>query len=112
MNTILFPFAPVKQIHRTPLSGSFSVHKGSGSADLTGTPMVWIEAKRVERLNFHDALAQATRGTSAAGHVDMPVVVNRRSHQPIEDATVVLRLCDFMRMYEVFLKGHGYAVGK
>ncbi len=111
MNGILFPKHPVKQIHRTPLSGAFSVHKGVGSADLTGTPFVWIEAKRVERLNFHDAIAQANRGSEACGRVDMPVVVNRRSRQSLEEATVILRLSDFMKFYYALLKSHGYAVG-
>ena len=109
MNGILFPNSPVKRIHRTPLSGSFSVHKGVGSADLTGTPMLWVEAKRVERLNFHEAMAQAERGTASCGRVDMPVVINRRSRQSLEDATVALKLSDFMKLYHVFLKAHGYA---
>lgn len=109
MNGILFPNHPVKQIYRTPLSGSFSVHKGVGSADLTGTPMLWVEAKRVEKLNFHEAMAQATRGTVAAGNVDMPVVINRRSRQTLEDATCVIRLSDFMKLYHAFLRAHGYA---
>ena len=109
MNGILFPNHPVKQIHRTPLSGAFSVHKGVGSADLTGTPMLWVEAKRVERLNFHEAIAQAERGTNACGRVDMPVVVNRRNQQTTEDSVVAIRLKDFMKLYHAFLRSHGYA---
>lgn len=109
MNQALYPNHPVRQIYRTPLSGSFSVHKGVGSADLTGTPMLWVEAKRVEKLNFHDAIAQAERGSNACGRVDMPVVVNRRNQQSTEDSLVVLRLKDFMKMYHAFLKSHGYA---
>lgn len=112
MNGILFPNHPVKQIYRTPLSGAFSVHKGVGSADLTGTPMLWVEAKRVERLNFHEAMAQAERGTTACGRVDIPVVVNRRSRQSLEEATVVIKLADFMKMYHAFLRSHGYATGQ
>ncbi len=109
MNAIIFPDSPVKRIHRTPLSGAFSVHKGVGSADLTGTPELWVEAKRVERLNFHDAMAQAVRGSKACGEVDMPVVINRRSRQTLDEAVVTIRLKDFMRIYHAFLKANGYA---
>lgn len=108
MNAIVFPGSPTKRIHRTPLSGSFSVHKGVGSADLTGTPMLWVEAKRVERLNFHEALAQAERGSVACGRVDIPVVVNRRSRQSTEHSTVCIRLDDFMKLYSAFIKSHGH----
>lgn len=107
-NEQLFANNPIPQVHRTPLSGSFSVHKGVGSADLTGTPLLWVEAKRVERLNFHDAIAQAERGTNACGRIDMPVVINRRNQQATEDSTVVLRLSDFMKLYKAFIQSLGY----
>lgn len=109
-NEHLFPNMPFPVVHRTPLSGSFSVHKGVGSADLTGTPILWVEAKRVERLNFHEAMGQATRGTTAAGRVDMPVVINRRNRQPLEDSLVTIRLGDFIKLYHAFLDRHGYLI--
>ena len=43
---------------RAPLSGGGKVGM-HGTADLIGTPALFIEAKRVERLNFHDAMRQA-----------------------------------------------------
>lgn len=108
MNTRLYPNSPHPIIHRTPLSGAFSVHKGVGSADLTGTPHLWVEAKRVERLNFHDAMAQAVRGTTACGNVDMPVVINRRNRQTLPESLVTIRFEDFMKLYESFLRERGH----
>lgn len=90
---------------RTPLSGGgFGFARNvAPSADLTGTPDLWVEAKRVERLNFHEAMAQAERGSDAHGRVDMPMVVNRKNHQRLEDSVVVLRLKDFMKLYDAYL---------
>ena len=95
---------------RTPLSGGgFGFARDvAPSADLTGTPMIWVEAKRVERLNFREAMAQAEKGTASHHHADMPVVINRRNREATEDSLVVLRLKDFIDMYKALLHTHGY----
>ena len=102
-NTTVYPHMVVPPVHRTPLSGSFSIHKGVGSADLTGLEDLWIEAKRTERLNVHDALAQAIRGSTAHGSNDMPVVISRRNQQKLEDSLCILRLSDFTTLYKGYL---------
>jgi hypothetical protein len=74
--------------------------------DLTGTEVVaggslWelgIEAKRVEKINVHEAMAQALRHlTSMAGRgYDvsrvLPMVLTRRNRQEIADSLVVMPL--------------------
>lgn len=94
---------------RTPLSGGgFGFARDvAPTADLTGTPNLWVEAKRVERLNFHEAMAQAERGSDAHGRVDMPVVINRKNYQALPDSLCVLRLKDFIKLYDAYLKTHG-----
>lgn len=110
MNSSLFPHAPVPQIFRTPLSGSFSLHDGVGSADLTGTPGLWVEAKRVETFRPHTAMAQAVRGSDAAGKVDKPVVITRRNKQTLPEALCMMRLADFTEIYRGYLLHLGYKV--
>lgn len=110
LNETVFPPSNPPQVHRTPLSGSFSPIKGVGSADLTGTTGIWVEAKRVEKLNFHEAMAQARKGTLAFNKADKPIVVNRRNNQAIGDSLVVLSLDDFAEMYKAWLKQGGHRV--
>lgn len=95
-------------IRRTPLSGSFSMIRGVGSADLTGTPLLWIEAKRTETVNVHSALAQAKRGCDAHGNNDMPVVITRRNRQSLEQSLCIMELKDFMKLYNALLRQNGY----
>lgn len=85
---------------RDPLMAS-----GEGAADLIGVPGLSVEAKRVERLAFPAALRQAVRN---AADDEMPVVVNRRNRQAMEDATVVLRLADFARLYRAWAASEGF----
>lgn len=91
-------------IQRMPMSGSFSLVAGSGGADLTGAPGIWFECKRVEKLSFPDAMAQAKRGTTAHGNVDMPVVINRRSRQSLEEAYTLMQFKDFIILYNAWLE--------
>lgn len=52
-----------------------------GQSDLIGLPGVHVEVKRVERLNIHDAMAQAVR--EAEKRKDgVPVVFHRRNRTP------------------------------
>ena len=94
---------------RAPMSGSFSLVKGSGGSDLLNTTGLWVEAKRVEKLNFPAALAQARRGSAAHHHADIPVVINRRNRQPIGDSYVLLGLDDFLQLYNAWLSQLGRA---
>ena len=49
---------PVSQCaYRAPLSGGGNVMT-SGGADLVGTPDLFVEAKRVEKCNFKEAMRQ------------------------------------------------------
>jgi hypothetical protein len=92
---------------RAPLSGGGNL-KMTGGSDIMGTPEVFIEAKRVERLNFHDALRQAERNIRTAKSPDMPLVVNRRNRMKTGESLCLLRLDDFLKLYTSYLKQEGY----
>ena len=53
-----------ERCERAPLSGGGSVNMAAGGADLLGTPGIFVEAKRVEKLPWRDALAQAERNSA------------------------------------------------
>jgi hypothetical protein len=89
---------------RAPLSGGGRIGIGVGGADLLGTPEIFIEAKRVERLNFRDAMAQAERNIIQTHAPEVPVVITRRSRETIEDSLVVMRLKDWELMYGAYLR--------
>ena len=76
---------------RAPLSGGGNVGM-SGGADLLGVPDLFVEAKRVERLNFHDALRQAERNVDKTKSSDTPIVINRKNRQPTGDSLCLVRL--------------------
>lgn len=88
---------------RMPLSGG-GVGIAHATGDLTGTPLVSVEAKAVQALNFRAALAQATRSAGA----DMPVVINRRNRESMDDAVVAMRLKDWLVFYDALLLHMGY----
>ena len=71
-----------------------------GSADVVGLPGIHIEAKRVERLNLYDAMAQAIHD---AREGEIPAVFHRRNH---DEWKVTLRLSDFMEIYREWEAGH------
>ena len=87
--------------HRTPLSGG---GRGEALPDLTGTPGSAIEAKRTERFQPDKFMEQAVKNAG----LDMPIVINRKSRQAIEDSHVLLRLQDFVGLYVLYLQHHGY----
>ena len=98
------------QSSRTPLSGGGRLD-ATPTADLLGTPLLHIEAKRVERLNFHDALRQAERSLERSGATDeMPVVINRRSRQTTGESLCLLRLDDLLKLYRYALHAEGYVM--
>jgi hypothetical protein len=95
-------------IQRAPLSGGGFVGGLAGGADLMGTPGLHIEAKRVEKLSFPAALAQAYASVAKTGAPEAPVVINRRSRQSLDDAYVLLDLKSFLPLYNAWLREQGH----
>lgn len=67
---------------------------GPDSPDVNGLPGIHIECKRVERLNIHEAMAQAV--LDAAGE-RMPAVFHRRNRGRW---LVTMHLDDWMELYK------------
>ena len=80
----------------------------TGGSDVLGTPELFIEAKRVERLNFHDAMRQAERNIKTSNSPDVPIVVNRKNRMTTGDSLCLIRLDDFLKFYLAFLKQEGH----
>lgn len=95
------------QSFRAPLSGGGKVGM-VGGADLLGTPDVFVEAKRVERLNFHDAMRQAETNIDKTKSDACPIVINRKSRMKTGDSLCLLRLDDLLKFYRSYLKEKGY----
>lgn len=93
---------------RAPLSGGGAIGVLSGGADLMGVPNLFVEAKRVERLNFHDAMRQAERNIDKTKSPDIPVVINRKNRMPTGQSLCLLRLDDLLFFYRYYLKCEGY----
>lgn len=91
---------------RAPLSGGGNVGM-SGGADILGTPELFIEAKRVERLNFHDAMRQAEKNVDITRSSCTPIVINRKSRMSTGDSLCLLRLDEFLKYYNAYLKLEG-----
>tara|TARA_B110000046_G_scaffold24980_1_gene24168 strand:+ start:4658 stop:5062 length:405 start_codon:yes stop_codon:yes gene_type:complete len=89
---------------RAPLSGGGSHHMGAGGADLLGTPGIFVEAKRVEKLPWRDALAQAERNAAYKHTHQTPLVITRRNRETTEDSVCFLRLKEFKKYYEAYLR--------
>ena len=92
---------------RAPLSGGGVVGILSGGADLIGPPDLFIEAKRVEKLSFPAAMAQAERNIIQTQTQDMGVVINRRNRMSTGQSYVLLRFDDFLRLYKSHLTLEG-----
>ena len=93
---------------RAPLSGGGKVGLYAGGADLLGTPDIFVEAKRTERLNVRDAMRQAERNIVQTQSPEAPVVITRRNREPLEDSLVVMRLKDWKEFYKSKLREEGY----
>ena len=101
-------FGGTERVSRAPLSGGGFTTLNSGGADLLGLPLVFVEAKRTEKLNIREALRQAIGNTTKRQSPDVPVVITRRSQEKIEDSIVALRLKDFTDMLGIVLVEGGY----
>lgn len=66
-----------------------------GQADLVGLPNIHIEAKRVEKLNLQDAMAQAIHDAKGK----LPAVFHRKNHC---EWLVTMRLSDWMELYKEY----------
>jgi len=92
---------------RAPLSGGGLVDMPA-ICDIIGTPGLFIEAKRVERLNSRRALEQAERNATESYAPEHPVVIERRNYERTGDSLVHMRLDDFLELYKHYLKNtHG-----
>lgn len=91
---------------RAPLSGGGKVGM-AGGADILGTPDLFIEAKRVERLNFHAALRQAERNIVETRSASCPIVITRKSRMTTGESLALLRLDDFLKYYLAYLRMEG-----
>lgn len=69
----------------------------SGDADVIGLPGIWIECKRVEKLNISTAMAQAVRDTKG----DYPTVFHRKNN---EDWLVTMRFEDWIEIYKEWFR--------
>ncbi len=92
---------------RAPLSGGGHVGL-SGGADILGAPDLFIEAKRVERLNFHDAMRQAETNIEKTESKDVPIVINRKNNMKTGDSLCLIRLDAFLVFYRSFLREGGF----
>lgn len=68
----------------------------NGDADVIGLPGVHIECKRVERLNFYEAMIQSAHDARSD---EVPVVMSRRDNSPW---LVTMRLDDWMTLYQAW----------
>tara|TARA_R110002153_G_scaffold21445_3_gene71513 strand:+ start:1273 stop:1692 length:420 start_codon:yes stop_codon:yes gene_type:complete len=107
-NEVLYDGAD--RIFRAPLSGGGRSLHGAGSADLVGTPLIWVEAKRTERYSPYPAVQQAEAGIEAIKGSDIPVVVNRKNRMQTGESLVTMRLDDWMKLYAAYLKSNGHQV--
>lgn len=70
----------------------------NGDADVIGVPGLHIECKRVERLNIHDAMAQAKRDARAG---ESPAVFHRKNNKPW---LVTVEIETFMALYQLYIE--------
>ena len=67
-----------------------------GQADLVGLDGIHIECKNVERLNIHDAIAQAKHDAHAD---ELPTVFHKRNHC---EWLVTMPLTDWIKLYREY----------
>lgn len=87
---------PGLRSRRALLSGG---GRNEGGSDLDGTPMLHVEAKRTERFQPYEAMAQAEEAVKKSGAKAAPVVMQRRNRMDTGESLVVMRLSEFLRFY-------------
>ena len=91
------------QVQRMPLSGGGSV-KSSGGSDLKNTPFLYVEAKRTEKFKIHESMKQVEENIEISKSNDMPVVITRRNRETTGNSLCVIRLDNFLQLYELYIK--------
>ena len=70
------------------------------ASDCVGLPGIHQEVKRVEKLNIHDAIAQAVRDSEGKGSI--PIVAHRKNHT---EWLVTMRAEDWFTIYREWEAG-------
>lgn len=70
------------------------------ASDCVGLPGIHQEVKRVEKLNIHDAIAQAVRDSKDKGSI--PIVAHRKNHT---EWLVTMRAEDWFTLYREWEAG-------
>ena len=96
-------FGGEDKVQRAPLSGGGAV-KSSGGSDLKNTPYIFVEAKRTEKFQIHQSMRQAEDNIEISKSNDMPIVITRRNRTETGDSLCVLKLDDFLKMYQLLVK--------
>jgi hypothetical protein len=84
--------------------------RSDGGADLEGTPLIHVEAKRTETFAPYAAMVQAEMAIGKATEKVMPVVIQRRNNVPTARSLVVMRAEDWVKLYSAFLLSKGVAL--
>ena len=82
----------------TRRSAQYNGKAEDGQADLLGLPNIHIEAKRVEKLNLYDAMAQAIHDAKQG---ELPAVFHRKNHC---EWLVSMRLSDWIKLYKEYFE--------
>ena len=90
---------------RAPLSGGGNVGMAGGAT--SSAPALFIEAKRVERLNFHDAMRQAVKNIDITQSANVPMVINRKNRMNTGESLCLLRIDNFLKFYRAYLQQEG-----
>lgn len=80
----------------TRRSVQYSGINKDADADVIGLPDIYIEVKRVERLNINEAMEQVKRDK----HGDLGIVAHRKNHKPW---LITMEFEDWMEMYKRYL---------
>ncbi len=81
--------------------------RNDGGADLAGTPLIHVEAKRTETFAPYAAMQQAEESIRKGGRGEMPVVIQRRNQMQTGQSMVVMRADDWVQMYSAYLRERG-----
>ena len=90
------------KVQRAPLSGGGAV-KSSGGSDLKNTPYIFVEAKRTEKFQIHQSMRQVEENIIISKSSEMPIVITRRNRTETGDSLCVLKLDDFLKMYQLLI---------
>ena len=77
----------------------------NGDADVIGLPGIYIECKRVEKLNLYDAMAHAIEDAGAPLPFEgdrLPAVFHRKNNH---SWLVTMRIEDWIRLYKEYETG-------